>query len=64
MLMKVRVPKASENHVGKPNIRITIPVATPVNRAFIGNAIARSSGRKNSALTARLLGLSFMVRSF
>ena len=41
MAMKVRPPKATENHVGKPNIRITKPVAAPVNRALVGNAIAK-----------------------
>ena len=50
MLRKVRVPKAIESHVGKPNTRITTPVAKPVNRPFVGNAIA--TGKKNSDQTS------------
>ena len=64
MLRKVRVPKNIESHVGKPKIRITTPVAKPVNRPFVGNAIA-TGDRKNGL---RLQGKGSegfpMVRSF
>ena len=53
MLRKVRVPKNIESHVGKPKIRITTPVAKPVNRPFVGNAIATGDRKKGLRLQAR-----------
>ena len=50
MLRKVRVPKNIESHVGKPNIRMTTPVAKPVNRPFVGNAIATGDRKKELRL--------------
>ena len=64
MLRKVRVPKTIESHVGKPNTRITTPVAKPVNRPFVGNAIATGSELRPD-FRAGLWGSGFpMVRSF
>ena len=53
MLRKVRVPKAIESHVGKPNIRMTTPVAKPVNKPFVGNAIATGDRKKELRLQGK-----------